>query len=187
MPSVYYITAAQFLTYYDVRRVADLLADDGVPVEPGDIPTNENLKEAIAAACGEIDSHCQQGKRYTRETLEAIIEGNTAAPNDVALRKASAVLKQLAADLTFGTLMARRGYSAETMERMAPRLTAAYKTLEDLYQGRRVFDLSTAIEAGRPWRVRIGKDAYQPSLYNRLFGLWPDTAGGLAGLYPRQW
>lgn len=178
MASVYYLTGEQFLNYYDARRVGELLSDTGIPVEAGDIPDDPVLEEAIAAACGEIDTHCQQGKRYAKADIEAIITGNTLDPSNVAYRKASAVLKQLAADLTFGTLMARRGYSAETMARLAPRLVAAQETLEQLYQGRRVFDLSTAIEAGRPHRATIGRNTYRPSEFNRLFGVWPDSANG---------
>jgi phage gp36-like protein len=174
----YYLDPANFTKFYDERRVQELLSDSGTEVAVGDIATDPLLEELIIAATGEINSVILQGRRYTVQNLQDIIE---AADNltDKMAQATVRVLNQLCADLVFGMLLARRGYGPEAMEKMAPRYKTALQTLEDLYQGKKVFNLSATIEAGVPQIVKIGGNGYRPTVDNKLFGIfWDSPLGG---------
>lgn len=96
---------------------------------------------------------------YARTDLEGLIAALTdpLITADTALllaaTKRAALLKQMVADLTFGRLMARRGYTAAAMKEMAPQYDGALQMLLDLAGGRRVFDLDANKSAGVPSTV----------------------------------
>lgn len=176
-----YILPADLPTFYDSRRVLMLVVDEDDDADASDLSNTAttayaNALSAIHSAASQLDTHCQMGKRYTRAVLENIIAEHLASPADVAKSKRAALIRQLVADLTFGILMGRRGYAADTMEKLAPRYKEALATLDRLAQGYQVFDLDPNIDAGRPRAVRIGANAYRPSAFNKMFGVWEDSA-----------
>lgn len=187
MPAAGYVTPAEFIGFYDPRRVCELLSVTGTPVSVGDLSDDESdgylslLNYFILPVSAEIDAACQVGRRYTRADLEAIISEATASDPDTdanysAKQKRAAYLRRLCADLVFGQLTANRGYSSvDALKRMAPRYEIAQGVLEQLYQGARVFDIETAIAAGVPQVTTIGTKNLNSSQFNRLFGIWPDT------------
>lgn len=65
-----YLTAQQFLRYYDSRIVSQLLSDSGVEVSnPASDPL---LAELLRAACGEVEASALKGGRYTASDLATI-------------------------------------------------------------------------------------------------------------------
>ena len=191
--SLSYLTPAEIVTIYDSRRVLQLASDSGATAVIADLSNTASdayakVMSAIRFAASELDSHCQQGKRYTRSTLEGIIADALAAPSDEGKQKRAALIKQIVADLAFGVLLSRRGYVDETLNQMAPRYNVALQMLERLAQGIQIFDTDDAINRGVPASVMIGKNGYRPQNFNRLFGIFEDSGptGTLNG-FPQFW
>lgn len=171
-----YITPQQLIQYYDSRRVLQLASDSDEDASLMDLsspvsPAFQIVNNCITVACSEIDTHCQIGRIYTRQQLEQIITDANDSPNDIVKQKRVGLLRQLTADLAFGLLVSRRGYSAETLREMAPRYEAALNTLERLAAGMQVFDLEDQLQRQVPARVAIGARAGMTD-GNRLFGVW---------------
>jgi phage gp36-like protein len=177
MPDKYYLEAEDMVKFYDVRRLQEILSDTGTEVAEGDVATNPLLADTIIAATGEINSVLLQGRRYTLQDMQDLITASADLTNVMAQANVR-VLNQLCADITFGMLLARRGYAPDVVETLAPRYKVALQTLEDLYQGKKIFNLSAAVEAGVPQIVRIGGNKYMPSVDNKLFGVWWDSPFG---------
>lgn len=178
-----YIVPADLLTFYDRNRVLELVKDDtdgsGDPATESDLSNDASAPYALAlnaitTAASMLDSHCQRGKRYTRENLEAVIAEWLAEQTSTAKAKRAALIRQIVADLSFGVLMSRRGFTAQQMREMAPRYEEALVVLEKLAAGEMVFDLEDNVNAGAPSSVQIGLNRYRPSLDNRMFGIWCD-------------
>lgn len=199
MPDLVYLQNAEMQLFYDLRRVKDLLTDDGTGdnLTPTDIATitddpsdpGTKLWGAINWASSEIDAKCQNGRRYARADLEQIVQyaidppfGSSAAVIE-GYKKRAAVLKKLAADLAFGFLAQRRAQSADQLRQLAPAYEEALIRLEELYDGKRVFDLDSALDATVPTRKRMGRLANLATSMNRMFGVWPDDNH----LYPRNY
>jgi hypothetical protein len=185
-----YLTPAELPTYYDLRRVLELASDTGEAATEGDLGSTSSdayafVMSAIRKGASDLDSHCQMGKRYTRATLQTIISEALASPADEVLQKRAALIRQIVADLAFGIMLGRRGFSADAVGKLAPRYEEALATLERLSQGFQVFDLDDNIQAGVPSRARIGRLAYRPGAFNRMFGVWEDSYDGtLRGTVP---
>lgn len=178
--SVSYLLPVDLLTIYDSRRVLQLASDDvSTPATAADLSNTAStpyaiVLNAIRSAASEVDSHCQMGKRYTRSILETFVSDAIAAPTDETKAKRVGLLRQLVADIAYGILCSRRGYTGDSLKAWAPRYETALVTLERLAQGFQIFDTDAAIAAGVPSQVSIGKNKYLPSTNNRLFGLFPD-------------
>lgn len=176
-----YVTPAQMTTYYDSRRLLQLVMDDGTDGQAADL-TNTNsaayrlLQSLIRAVESEIDSALQVGQRYTRADLEQIITDATAGSPTEAQKKRAAILQRLTADLTFGALMVRRAFSAEQIDALCPRYAAAQETLVALADGSRIFDLDGPKAAGVPSSVPLGQNISNTVRNGRLFGLFPTYA-----------
>lgn len=175
-----YLTPAEVVNYYDSRRVLELASDTGTSALIADLSNTAStpyaiVMTAIRVAASDLDSHCQQGRRYARADLENIITESLAAPTDEPKAKRAGLIRQLIADLTFGFLMSRRGYAEDRMKLLAPRYDMAIDTLRALATGMQVFDLDDTLGAGLPSGVPIGFNGYRPSLYNKMFGIWEDT------------
>lgn len=171
-----YISPSELPNYYDSRRVLQLASDTGTTATTADLTNTSSapyskLLVAIRGVCADIDSKCQQGKRYDRSDLEAIIAAATSSPNDEAVQKRAALLKQLTADLVYGRLNASRGIGADELKRLCPRYDEAEAMLEQLYQGSRIFDLDNPKTAGKPSTVTINRTQTQPNFttYNDMF------------------
>ncbi len=175
-----YITPADLATFYDSRRVLQLASDDTtVPATLADLSNTGStpyaiVRNCIESAASEVDTHCQQGKRYTRAVLEFMISDWLLYPTDTAKQKRAAVLRQLVADLAFGLLISRRGMSAKALSQLCPRYEEAQATLEKLALGVQVFDIDSAIDAGVPQFTALNLNGFNPSTGNLMFGVWPD-------------
>lgn len=182
MASDSYLDPAELVLFYDTRRVLQLASDSGSTAVIADLSNAASAPYArvlasIRFAASELDSHCQQGKRYTRATLEGIVEAAAATPANEGLQKRAALVKTLVADLAFGHLASRRGYVADTLAQLAPRYETALQTLERLATGIQIFDVDDVIQRGAPSTVQIGRRGYRPQSFNRLFGIFEDTVG----------
>lgn len=189
-----YVQVWELPKFYDVRRMLQLMSQTGIPATiavfsqtppvSGDDLTAYNLilQQAIGA-CSEIDSVCQQGKRYARADLEALATAALTS-TDAGVVKRAAVLKQLAADLLYGNLAATRGQGADGIRSLVPRYEAAQATLEALYNGNRVFDLDANINAGVPKVAKIGVNTLNGQNFRPFFGYWPDDS---IGTNPYTW
>jgi hypothetical protein len=177
-----YILPNELPTFYDKRRVLQLASDDvSVPATAADLNNSAStpydfVNNAVLSASADLDAHCQQGKRYTRADIEAMVEDANDNPSDSAKVKRAQAVKQLIADLSFGLMMSRRGHSADTIAKLAPRYEKAQEALEKLALGITVFDLDAAVDAGVPDTAVIGRDSIRPSLDNPMFGVWYSTA-----------
>lgn len=184
-----YLQNGEMTLFYDRRRLTDLLTDDGT----GDSITDaeiadtaavggpgEKLWAAINWASSEIDAKCQNGRRYARSDLELIVQNSISPPvgstaSDIeGYKKRAAALKKLCADLAFGFLAQRRAQSADELRQLAPAYEEAQVRLQELYDGRRVFDLDSALDAGVPSLALLGQNANLSTKFNRMFGVWPD-------------
>jgi len=171
---VLYLDAELMPLYYDIRRLQQVLSDTGLQLTPTEVTASPLLEQAINSACSDINASCFQGKRYTADMLQTLIQNKSFGVRE---KMAATLLEQLTADLAFGFIMGRRGYSPDVQEKLAPRLKSALVLLERLYLGEKVFDITEAIEAGVPKIVRIGGNGYLPSAENKMFGIWRDTPG----------
>lgn len=187
-----YLQNSQMLLFYDLRRLKDLLTDDGTgdDLELSDITTVTDTDDAelpatklwaaINWASSEIDAKCQNGRRYARADLEEMVQYGISAPSGSTgaqiegYKKRAAVLMKLCADLAFGFLAQRRAQSADQLRSLAPAYEEALVRLEELYNGRRVFDLDAALGATVPALKKLGRLANLSSSMNRMFGVWPD-------------
>ncbi len=178
--SLSYLNPVDLVRFYDSRRVLQLASDTGVIAVIADLSNSSSapygiVLNAIRTAASDVDSHCQQGKRYTRSVLETFVSEAVASPADEAKQKRMALLQQLVADLAYGLLASRRGYTGDSLKAWAPRYETALVTLERLAQGFQIFDDDNSINAGVPSSVQIGKNRYRPTDSNRLFGIFPDS------------
>lgn len=186
MPSTttVYLQNSEIFHFYDLRRIQELLLDDGSTPTQTDIsdPTTTpgaQLYQIILWASSDIDTKCQQGLRYNRADLELIVQnaisppiGSTAQQIEI-YNKRAAQLRKLTADLTYGILMSRRGFSADKMRELAPQYEEALGRLQELYDGRRVFDLDANTGAGVPNAAKLARRRINSSQFNQMFGLWP--------------
>lgn len=188
--SVNYLFPVDLLTIYDSRRVLQLASDTGTVATAANLADTAStpyaiVLNAIRAAASDLDSHCQMGKRYTRSTLETFISEAVAAPTDETKQKRAGLVRQLVADLAFGILASRRGYTGDSLKAWAPRYETALVTLERLSQGFQIFDTDDAIASGVPSQVSIGVNVYRPSVNNRLFGIFPNGSNPFGPNYGR--
>lgn len=180
-----YLLPSELTVYYDVRRVVGLISDTGIPVDSSDLSSFGSagyslVQKLIRSVSARIDSRCQQGKRYSRTDLETLAyEARTAdIGTDTqyeAKQKRFAILSQLTADLLYGDILSRRGYSADEFKKMAPRYEEALDLLEQLYQGIAIFDLDGPKNSGIPSIQTLGKNVLHSTDFNRMFGLWPNS------------
>jgi len=193
--AVYYLLPDELPTYYDARRVLELCNDlgDGSATladlsNPASTPY-QLVAAAILTESANIDSALQVGSRYARTELEQLILDLSdpvilANPYMLAnAKKRVQMLKQMVADLTFGRLMARRGYTGGQLTEMAPQYAGALQQLNLLAEGRRIFDLDAPKNAGVPSTVKIGTTSnglFAPIQGSNLFG----TFFGPNSFYP---
>lgn len=183
-----YVTPAQMIVYYDERRILQLVSDDGVDAAVGDLSNTGSdayvlLAALILATDAEIDSALQVGQRYDRLDLEAMItaadtQGSQTATEWAAAKKRASILRRLAADLTYGALIGRRGFSEEIMKAQAPRYEIAQQQLAALGDGGRIFDLDAPKTAGVPGQTRIGQNISNTVRNSPLFGVFDRGSDG---------
>ncbi len=165
-----YITSADVILRYDRRRVADLLSDiDGSPVEPADLPGSASLSAIILDACAEIDAAVTVGNKYTKDELATL-----AADGD-----GGYLLKRLACDIVWASLLAFKGLGDADLQVQAPRFAESKRLLASLYNGDMVFGIAGARNAGLPKVVIPNKSLTNaPTLWNQMFGVFGSNNQG---------
>lgn len=129
-----YATVAQLVSTIDARLLAEL----GIDAEADGVVDGSNaiLVAALTRASHEVQSFTLRGGVYTEADLDAM----QAATNWT--------LIGTVCDLAFGILLARRG--GPFGDAVNDRIKKANSMLVDLRDGRRVFPISSTIEASLP-------------------------------------
>jgi hypothetical protein len=180
-----YLTPAEFIYYFDRRRLTKLASDEGqAAVELNDNPI---VLVAIRNASAELDSNLQRGGRYSRQTMEDICEAardtGLSDADRAAAQKRAAPIQELVAQLAYGRMLARRGLAAAELRAQAPQYEDALRRLEQLAGGASIFDNEAAINAGKPQVRTIGRRNQSITALNRLFSNTP--IGGYFGTETR--
>lgn len=153
-----YATPAQMTLRYDVRRLGQLCTDGTQPLVPAQLTANTILLEALEDAAGLINSALLRGGRYDAADLAALTGSD------------AKLLVRVTCDLAYGLLVQRRGYTSTELESLAPAYTGALALLDRLANGELVFNIPSAIAAGKPVRVVIDKNLQLISSSRRLYG-----------------
>lgn len=169
-----YITPLDLASFYDQRRVLQLAVDSTTPAVIADLSNVNsvaygNVNRAIMTAAADIDSHAQVGQRYSPSDLQNLITFWQANPTNQEAQKGAGLIRQLTADLAFGILCGRRGYTGQTLEAYAPRYSSALTTIERLAEGYQILSICSNLQASVPQVTQIGGCVTRPSLWNRLF------------------
>lgn len=160
------VTGVDVVARYDARRVCDLVGDAGVRADPATVAANDNLLTIVDDAIDMLLSAVRVASRYSTADLEVDpppAVGGTGKP----------LVKRIVADLTFGLLTARRGYSADEQGKLSPRYFEALQLLEQIRRGDRIFDVDAAAAAGLPGTVNIDDAVGRPNFiadHCRFFG-----------------
>lgn len=129
-----YLTALEFLNYYDTRMVAELLGDTGKPVQ--DVLDDEKLAQLLKAGCGEVEAAALRGGRYSSDDLTDISSGDT---------HGSHYLKKLVAGVVMQNLRARRGRVGEDL---LEQFKWVVNALKELRNGEQILGFVEVQEAG---------------------------------------
>lgn len=132
--STLYLTALEFLRYYDQRMVAEFLGDAGKPV--ADVIDDPKLAALLKASCGEVEAAALRGGRYSSDDLTDISSGDT---------HGSHFLKKLVAGVMMQNLRARRGRVGEDLLEQFKWVTNA---LKELRNGEQILGFVEVEEAG---------------------------------------
>ena len=152
--STTYATIAQLIVYHDTRQLKQLVNDSG-SIE-ADISANATITAHLNAASGMVEAYALRGNRYTPTDLGTTLTG---------VSKENLV--HLVCELAYWSLYSRRHPGTE----MTPAAIWAFQTLEALAEGKEVFALQEAADAGNPTYSYY----VSPSDYNTL-GLATDQA-----------
>lgn len=159
-----YLTAQQFLSYYDSRVVAELLSDSGVKVAS---PVSDpRLTELLKSACGEVEANALRGGRYTATDLAAIAATET---------HGAVYLRKLVATCAMNSLRSRR---ARVGEDALESYRWVERCLKELRNGESIFGFVEVQEAAnisskrdnRTQRVRASGISVNASPYFGLRG-----------------
>jgi phage gp36-like protein len=153
-----YATPADIQARYDVRRLGDLVRDDGTRATPSQLSSDANLQAALNDADGVVNAAVLQGQRYKVADLQSL------TGND------QQFLIRICCDLAYGHLLARRGYTSDEMQKLAPRYTLAIKTLEQLSRGNLVFNVAANLAAGIGVIDTLSSQVSLISGVSRIFG-----------------
>lgn len=128
-----FLTAAQFLRYYDSRVVAELLSDTNTKVQ--DPSTAPQMTEFLRSASGTVEASALKGGRYTAADLTALAAANV---------NGSYYLRKLVAGVLMQDLRARRARVGEDFLEQFKWVRDALKALR---QGEEIFGFVEVQEA----------------------------------------
>lgn len=161
---------AAFATYndlqdrYDARLIARYASDNDTPVNIAGFATNRRISTALADATDFITTACVYGNRYPRATLDLL----AADPDN------GAMLRRMTCALAMVQLLAARGSGVDQIEELVFGYKEAMQNLEDLRNGKAIFNLPTAIAATLP-SSSAGPSINDPNRIttrNPMFGRW---------------
>jgi len=117
------------------------VSDAGVRVDPSTAADHPNTLVAINDAIDLLKSAVRVGNRYSADDLKADPDvGDEGKP----------LVKRIVCNLAFGFLVARRGYAADEIAKLAPLYVDALQLLEQLRRGDRILDSDLHAAAGLP-------------------------------------
>lgn len=171
-----YAAAADLFARYDLRNIADYVADDGSRAT-GTVPnvitlaSNTNVLTALADASGLLEQACFVGERYTSADLLAML--NAATPS-----AGSSLIRRIVCDLAMGLIILRRPAKNAPLP---VQYTEAQRQLQLLSQGEAIFPfLETAAAGVLEERVETARDVYArqgvTTQAARLFGRRADRS-----------
>jgi len=132
MAQATYITASELAESFDSRMIKQLSSYTGSPQSSVD---NSTVTNAIEKASSEVESYALRGGLYTSTNLSDLQTSDDWA------------LKTLVSTLTMKHLF--RGKTGQIPPDMIAMVGEATATLEELREGKRVFNLSTTHDAGK--------------------------------------
>jgi|TARA_R110000737_G_scaffold245905_1_gene256434 hypothetical protein len=127
-----YITATELAESFDSRMIKQLSSYDGTPQSS---VSNSTVTNAIEKASSEVESYALRGGLYTHSNLLALKSADDWS------------LKTLVATLTMKHLF--RGKTGNIPPDMQAMVAEATATLEEIREGKQVFNLDVTIEAGK--------------------------------------
>src|SRR5687767_14453694 len=137
-----YATGTDLVTFYDRRRVAELVADDGRPPPPETASQHPVVAAMLLAASDEVLAACGVGKKYTDAELTTLAGQQTGG---------GPLLRQIVCHLAFGLLTGRRGLASDDFGKLVPLWKWAQGYLDLLRNGDRVFGgVDGVLDAGLP-------------------------------------
>ena len=129
-----YLTAAEFLLRYDQNRVADYVTTDpDNPVDPANLGSDPVLLALLESGKQMILAAARVGGRYTEAQLAGL---------------GDAFIKDLNADITYGRIVARKGYTGQELAMLAPLYADAMGKLAQLEAGSLIFNIQVVADAG---------------------------------------
>jgi hypothetical protein len=136
MAQASYITTDELIESFDSRMVFQLASYSGTPVANStELESNATTLNAIEKASAEIESFALRGGLYTAQNLSDLKSADDWS------------LKTLTATLTMKHLF--RGKTGNIPPDMGAMMAESTATLEDLRDGKRVFNLATTHDAGK--------------------------------------
>ena len=136
MAQASYISTAELIESFDSRMVFQLASYSGSPIaDASALASSAVALNAIEKASAEVESYAKRGGIYTTENLSDLQSNDDWS------------LKSLVSTLTMKHLF--RGKTGNLPPDMAAMVAEATQTLEDLRDGKRVFNLGEAHTAGQ--------------------------------------
>ena len=136
MAQASYISTAELIESFDSRMVFQLASYSGSPIaDASALASSAVALNAIEKASAEVESYAKRGGIYTTENLSDLQSNDDWS------------LKSLVSTLTMKHLF--RGKTGNLPPDMAAMVAEASQTLEDLRDGKRVFNLGEAHTAGQ--------------------------------------
>jgi len=150
---------------FDARVIGKYASDNETPVNIAGFSTNPRILAALSDASDRITTACVYGNRYPRDTLTAL----AADPDN------GSMLRQMTCALAMAQLLAGRVSGVDQIEEIVFGYKDAIQNLEDLRNGKAIFNLPAAIAATlpsstpgptNPW------DTNRITFRNPMFGQW---------------
>ena len=136
MAQASYISTAELIESFDERMVFQLASYSGTPLANASaLASSAVALNAIEKASAEVESYAKRGGIYTTQNLSDLQSNDDWA------------LKSLVSTLTMKHLF--RGKTGNLPPDMSAMIAEATQTLEDLRDGKRVFNLGEAHTAGQ--------------------------------------
>jgi hypothetical protein len=132
-----FATTADMLLRYDARTLGDLCSDVGTRIPEALLVSDPKLVALLDTATGQIKAAVLRGDRYKTVDLESLTGESREYLVDMTCR------------IAFWLLWQRKPYSDDQNRMEAKK--GADEALELLRTGAHVFDVDTAIEAGKPY------------------------------------
>lgn len=160
-----YATAQNMIDRYDVNRLGQLVADDGIQRTSAQLLSDDVLAEMLADAASLINASLMAGGRYAIADLQSLT-GTDAG-----------LLVRLNADLAYGLLLQRRGYPLDQLKSIAPGYLQAFQWLDRLADGQMIFNIEAVKDAGRT-HLEVVVTKQEPLLSSTLTRVFGDLTLG---------